>query len=107
LLMICFGSHGFFLVLVWLPARIPRLPLQFTQFSLYYRRICGTKQLRTFLKDSESLDFIFDVTRITADDLIIFLIYKSHLKKVKFLTPREETLYLWKNPNEYVRADST
>ena len=64
-------------------------------------RVCGPKYLRSFLRDSKSLDFIFGVTTSTADDMISFLLDKSHLKKVKFLTPRVETLYLWRNPNEY------
>ncbi len=64
-------------------------------------RVCGIKHLRSVIKDSESLGFIFGITSSTADDVISFLLDKSHLRKVKFLTPRVEALYLWRNPNEY------
>jgi predicted transcriptional regulator of viral defense system len=64
-------------------------------------RACGIKYLRSVVKDSESLDFIFGVTSSAIDDVISYLLDKSHLRKVKFLTPRVETLYLWRNPSEY------
>ncbi len=64
-------------------------------------RVCGLKYLRSFIKDSEILNLIFGIPLATVDDLISFLLKKSHLKKVKFLTPRVETLYLWRHPSEY------
>jgi hypothetical protein len=64
-------------------------------------RVFGPRYLHSFLKNTESLDIIFGITSSAADDVISFLLDKSHLKKVKFLTPRLETLYLWRSPNEY------
>ena len=51
-------------------------------------RVCGIKYLRSVVKDSESLNFIFEITSSTVDDVISFLLEKSHLRKVKFVTPR-------------------
>ena len=64
-------------------------------------RVWKLKNLRSFLINSDDLTFIFVLNSSVVDDLISFLLDKSHLRQAKFLTPRTETLYLWRNPNEY------
>ena len=64
-------------------------------------RVFRPNHLLSFLKNNEMLEFDFGIVSTVSDDVISFLLDKSHLKKVKFLTPRPETLYLWRTPNEY------
>jgi predicted transcriptional regulator of viral defense system len=60
-----------------------------------------TRQLKQFLRSIKALDPIFNLTMLTIEDIISFLIEKSHLRKIKFQTPRTETLYIWREVNKY------
>jgi hypothetical protein len=65
------------------------------------QHIWNTQQIRKLL---QSIDFLIPVLQprqLTSNDIISFLIKHSYLSKVKFKTPRTETLYYWRKINEY------
>ena len=66
-----------------------------------HNNIWATHQLKQFLKSIEVLQEVFQLTRLTVNEITLFLIEKSHLSRVDFQTPRTETLYLWRKVNEY------
>lgn len=63
--------------------------------------IWGLKSLRSFVKNAETINSIFGLTPLPVDNVIDYLLENSYLQQVKFLTPRAEKLYLWRNPSEY------
>src|SRR5215217_2039708 len=65
------------------------------------KHVWGSQQLKQFLKTIEDIEPFLSMGYMTANDIIKFLIKKSRLTKVKFKTPRIETLYFWRNFNEY------
>lgn len=58
-------------------------------------------QLKKFLRNIKALGSILDLTSLSVNDVIVFLIEESDLKRIEFLTPRKEILFIWQNVNEY------
>mgnify|MGYP007022272077 CR=1 FL=1 len=65
------------------------------------RHVWGSQHLKQFLKTIDTLGPLLSTSYIPTDDVIKFLIKKSRLINLKFKTPRIETLYCWRNFNEY------
>jgi hypothetical protein len=66
-----------------------------------HKQVRGTQSLKQLLKGIDFLTPMLQIKELASDDVISFLIEKSHLSKVKFRTPRTETLYFWRSINEY------
>lgn len=70
-------------------------------FDKEVTHVWGLKDLRSFLKNTEAINSIFGIGPLPIDNVIDYLLENSYLQQVKFLTPRAEKLYLWRNPGEY------
>ena len=63
-------------------------------------QIFGIRELKRLLQPIINQQFYG--TEVTVDNLITFLIQKSQLKKIQFLTPRIETFYRWRTIDNYM-----